>query len=495
MSASLEAGPFDEEAARRRSRPRRRVSRYRPRGRARAAARAPAAGWRSHACDPELRAGRPALARAGSRRVPHAQPGRPLEPLAALERRGRAARSRQPRVAGDARLARRRAAVDGRLERDPVPLSRPGLSRARLPRPQPAATGGWEAARAGRRAADRHARRLACRRVDPPRGAVLRGRDPPGDRPPHGRLELVFEVPVGLDRAGDRALPRAGQRLERHRLQLLGRQVRPDLRGSLRRDHEAGGRRPRAGVQQRLGRDLGDRRLHLDLDHAGRAGRARLADRLAARPRARRPALEGGARLGREPTLRGGHGDHLERDLGSPRRLPDQLPRREPLRAVALAAHGGLEDGAAEALRAGRGGHARRAGPLHRTALQRRRVDGDGARRRRRDRGERDRHRDKGRLDLGRDRRRRAALRVVDHRGADAPGDRLDRQRAGAARAAEAEARAGDRLAERRRARRRGEGHLRALGGGDRHRRASPTRSTGRWRRSSPAPAPPASRS
>ena len=86
--------------------------------------------------------------------------------------------------------------------------------------------------------------------------AVLRGRDPPRDRPPHGRLELLLEGPVGLDRAGDRALPRAGQRLERHRLQLPRRQVRPDLRRPLRRDHAAGDRRPRAGLQQRLGRDL-----------------------------------------------------------------------------------------------------------------------------------------------------------------------------------------------------------------------------------------------
>ena len=58
---------------------------------------------------------------------------------------------------------------------------------------------------------------------------------------------------------------------------------------------------------------------------------------------------------------------------GPPRRLPDELPRREPLRAAAVAAHRGLADRAAEALLAGRGRDARRAGPLHRAALERRR--------------------------------------------------------------------------------------------------------------------------
>ena len=106
---------------------------------------------------------------------------------------------------------------------------------------------------------------------------------------------------------------------------------------------------------------------------------------------------------------------------GPPRRLPDELPRREPLRPAAVAAHRGLADRAAEALLAGRGRHARRAGPLHARGSRASvawtvtvRDDagatvasgtGTGS---------------EGRLDLGRDRRHRAALRVVDHGAADA---------------------------------------------------------------------------
>ena len=53
---------------------------------------------------------------------------------------------------------------------------------------------------------------------------------------------------------GDPAVPRQGKRLERHRLQLPRRPLRPGVRRPLRRDRAQRGRRPRRGVQHRVGR-------------------------------------------------------------------------------------------------------------------------------------------------------------------------------------------------------------------------------------------------
>ena len=117
-------------------------------------------------------------------------------------------------------------------------------------------------------AADRAAPVVEGRRGDPPEGAALReGRSLCG-RPPHGRLERLLARRLGGDRQGDRAVPRARQRLERHRLQLPGRQVRPDLRGPLRRGRSQRDRRARRGLQHRFGRDRRDRQLRCDDDHA-----------------------------------------------------------------------------------------------------------------------------------------------------------------------------------------------------------------------------------
>ena len=60
---------------------------------------------------------------------------------------------------------------------------------------------------------------------------------------------------------GDRALPRARERLERHRLQLSRRPLRPGLRGPGRRDRQERDRRARGGVQHRFGRGRRDRQL------------------------------------------------------------------------------------------------------------------------------------------------------------------------------------------------------------------------------------------
>ena len=111
--------------------------------------------------------------------------------------------------------------------------------------------------------ADHHAPGLARRRVDPPRRARLRTESPACGDPSHGGHEHVHPGPVGGHRAGHRDLPRGGQRLERHRLQLPRRQVRAGLRGPLRRHREERRGRARGGVQHRLGRRLADRQLQL----------------------------------------------------------------------------------------------------------------------------------------------------------------------------------------------------------------------------------------
>ena len=78
-------------------------------------------------------------------------------------------------------------------------------------------------------------------------------------RPSHRRLELVHRFAVGGDRARHRGLPRARERLERHRLQLSRRQVRPGVRRPVRRCRAQRDRCARRGLQHRLGR-CGDAR-------------------------------------------------------------------------------------------------------------------------------------------------------------------------------------------------------------------------------------------
>jgi hypothetical protein len=104
-----------------------------------------------------------------------------------------------------------------------------------------------------------------------------------------------------------------------------------------------------------------------------RACCARLPDRLAARPRARRSAFTGRAGLRRQPALPGRHRGDAERDLRASGRVPDELSGRESLRPAAGDPGRGRADGTAEALRAGRGGDARRAGALSPRASRARR--------------------------------------------------------------------------------------------------------------------------
>ena len=141
-----------------------------------------------------------------------------------------------------------------------------------------------------RPAGDRHAGGMARRRVDPP------GRSRPTRRPsrwcscttpiPRPRCAVLG---LGPDRARHLRLPRAHERLERHRLQLPRRQVRHGLRGPLRRHDEARDRGADEGVQHGLRRHRDHRDVQLRPPPAGRRRGARAPDRLAARRRARRP--------------------------------------------------------------------------------------------------------------------------------------------------------------------------------------------------------------
>ena len=104
--------------------------------------------------------------------------------------------------------------------------------------------------------ADRPSRFLGRRRVDPPRAcrsfadqvrfSIVHHT---AGRNDYSRAEAAAIV------KGDPALPRAGERLERHRLQLPRRPLRHDLRGPVRRRRAQRRRRARARVQHRFGRN------------------------------------------------------------------------------------------------------------------------------------------------------------------------------------------------------------------------------------------------
>ena len=115
----------------------------------------------------------------------------------------------------------------------------------------------------GGRARDRAAQRLERGREDPARRPVVRGRLSGSRRPSHRRRERLHRGAGAGDREGDPALPREGERLERHRLQLPRRPLRHRLRGPLRRDRAQRRRRARGGLQHRLGRRRRARRVQL----------------------------------------------------------------------------------------------------------------------------------------------------------------------------------------------------------------------------------------
>ena len=189
------------------------------------------------------------------------------------------------------RLAARQPVVGRAVRPDRVPAARPGHAAC---------------ARGSSRARPPGSPRGRCRRRERPRSCRARGWNAdekirragpsfaaaPADRarPPHRRRERLHRRAGAGDREGDPALPREGERLERHRLQLPRRPLRHRLRGPLRRDRAQRRRRARGGVQHRLGRGRRARRVQLARGHRRRlASSLAAAARLAARPRARRP--------------------------------------------------------------------------------------------------------------------------------------------------------------------------------------------------------------
>ena len=165
---------------------------------------------------------------------------------------------------------------------------------------------------------DRPPRRMGRGRVDRAREALLRRRGSLCGRPPHRRDELLLGFGIAGDRPGHRALPRARERLERHRLQLPRRQVRPGLRGPRRRDHEERRRRSRRGVQHRKHRRRGDRQLRVAGHLSRSARRPREAARVASRRRAREPTRQAHVDVRREPALPRRDEGQAARGLGAP---------------------------------------------------------------------------------------------------------------------------------------------------------------------------------
>ena len=174
----------------------------------------------------------------------------------------------------------------------------------------------------------------------------------------------------GGDRARDRGLPRAGKRLERHRLQLSRRPLRHGLRGPRRRHRPERDRRARAGLQLRHGRRRADRQLLATHAAAGAAGRARRAcspgastsrtstrSRRSSTPRAATTS----SRPGKLVTLRAISG---HRDTG-----PSECPGTGAYALLPALAKRVAATGPAEALLADRRRRARRARPLPGAAL------------------------------------------------------------------------------------------------------------------------------
>ena len=189
---------------------------------------------------------------------------------------------------------------------DRVPPSRQGDEAARVLRLEPDLRAS-PAVRSRRPARPRSSRGAAGTRTRRSGAPALRSRPPCGSRscttPPARTATRAAQSP---------AIVRAiqlyhvqGKRLERHRLQLPRRPLRPGLRGPLRRDRAERGRRPRRGVQHRLGRRRAARRVQLARGRAEGARRSRGPARVAARHRARRPRDDALLHLGRQRSFPG----------------------------------------------------------------------------------------------------------------------------------------------------------------------------------------------
>ena len=162
-------------------------------------------------------------------------------------------------------------------------------------------------------------------------------------RPPHGQRERLRARGVGGDRPRHRALPPRLQPLERHRLQLPRRPVRPGVRGPCGRDRPGRDRRAGPGLQLRVDRDRHHRDVQLRAVSRAGDGRARAPDRVEAGAARRADAGHGHRDLARrlgQPLPERRAGDPRAHLRPSRRRL-DLLPRRVALRPAARPARPG----------------------------------------------------------------------------------------------------------------------------------------------------------
>ena len=313
----------------------------------------------------QVRPGRAALEGQRRRLVPDANRRGTLERLARRCARGRRAGRANTRAARE-RVAARQPVLDRALQPNPGAHVRPDQPCPRVLRLEPGRQDPAEDGLEGGLAADHHAGELARGREDSSaQEARLRRRVALRGRPPHGRLELVQPRAVGVDRARDRALPRARERLGRHRLQLPRRQVRPGLRRPVGRCRPQRRRRARAGVQPGVGRRRADRDVRLGLDHTRGSRRARPAPCVAPGRGARRSAFDLQLALDRKPEVPGGAHDHAAHDLGAPGHGVHELPGQPALRRAAVDRARRLADRPAQDVLPRGHGRARRARPLH----------------------------------------------------------------------------------------------------------------------------------
>ncbi len=327
-----------------------------------------------------------------------------LAPRCTGGRRSAGRRQRRSRPAGE--LARRQPVVGRAFRPNRVARARDRLGGAGVHRLEPGDPRAVANARRRRRAADRHACGLARRRIDPAWEAVVCVVRPLRRRPPHRRPQRLHARRGSGDRAWNPTLPRAGERLERHRLQLPRRPLRDGLRRPLRRDRAQRRRRARARVQHRFGRGGRDRHVRAGSAAGCGRGRTRTASRLAARPGSRGAADDPERPLRRQPALPARNPRLPPRCLRSPRHRFHGVPRRRALRSAQRDRGRCGGDRPAEALRASRDRHGRRPCALPRSPVGLPPVAGDRTRCDRRGRRHRQRHRDDGGLVVGRERSR-----------------------------------------------------------------------------------------
>ena len=144
---------------------------------------------------------------------------------------------------------------------------------------------------------------VGSQRADAGPGLAPLLRGPRRVRPPHGERQRLHPGGGARDPAQHLRVPHAVAGLERRRLQLPRRQVRPDLGGPRRRGRPPRGRRPHARLQRLVLRHVGDRQLRDRGAERRDAAGLRQPLRLEALA-ARRRRLVGPA-VGRYPQLQG----------------------------------------------------------------------------------------------------------------------------------------------------------------------------------------------